>query len=56
MSSFIFLASPQNKHPTPNIVYAKRMQAFLPKMSLNFPYRGWKDVKVMKYLEDISVS
>lgn len=32
------------------------MQAFLPNMSLNFPYRGWKDVKVIKYLADTSVS
>ena len=41
-------ASPQNKQPKPNMEYAKSKHGLRPKMSLSFPYRGWKDVKVRK--------
>jgi hypothetical protein len=31
------------------MAYAKSKHCFLPKMSLSFPYNGWKDVRVRKY-------
>lgn len=36
ISSVIFRARPQNRHPRAKIVYAKIRQAFLPKMSLSY--------------------
>lgn len=50
ISSGMFRARPQKRHPMPKIVYAARRELLRPKMSLNLPYRGWKVVRVRKYL------
>jgi hypothetical protein len=47
-SSSIVRAKPQNRHPRPKAVYAKRRVDFLPKISLSLPYNGWKVVNVRK--------
>lgn len=49
INCWIFRDRPQNRHPIPNTAYANNRQALRPKMSLSFPYRGWKDVRVRKY-------
>jgi hypothetical protein len=33
-------ADPDNVHPIAYILYANKIQLFLPKMSLSFPYKG----------------
>ena len=50
MSSSIVRDIPQRRQPIPKTEYANRRVGFLPKISLSFPYNGWKVVKVRKYL------
>lgn len=50
ISSDMFRDRPQKRHPMPKMVYALRRANLRPKMSLNLPYRGWKVVRVRKYL------
>lgn len=52
ISSGMVRARPQKRHPMPKMVYALSRATLRPKMSLSLPYRGWKVVRVRKYLSN----
>ncbi len=54
INSFIFLANPQKRHPSPNTAYPNKSAGLRPKMSLSLPYSGWNEVSVRKYLQQSS--
>ena len=48
----MFCDRPQRTLPRPKTAYAKRRHDLREKMSESFPYRGWKEERVRKYLEE----
>lgn len=49
MSSVIFLEKPEAMLPTTKILMQVHSIAFLPKISENRPYNGWKTVDTRKF-------